>query len=92
MSVGVMKDYRLKLWNLYRIYTSHIHWVGRGTGTPKDRDEVNRREVCELEVQAKPVGLWDLFFLFENSNYNFKGQKKNWKKQNNWRKRKKGSL
>ncbi len=27
--------------------TSHIHWVTRGTGTPKDRDEVNRREVCE---------------------------------------------
>ena len=27
------------------IYTSHIHWVARGTGTPKDRDEVNRRKV-----------------------------------------------
>ena len=26
---------------------SHIHWVARGPGTPKDRDEVNRREVCE---------------------------------------------
>jgi hypothetical protein len=24
-----------------------IHWVGRGTGTPKDRDEVNDREVSE---------------------------------------------
>ncbi len=23
------------------------HWVVRGTGTPKDRDEVNRRDVCE---------------------------------------------
>ena len=23
------------------------HWVGRGTGTPKDKHEVNRREVCE---------------------------------------------
>ncbi len=22
------------------------HWVERGTGTPTDRDEVNRREVC----------------------------------------------
>ena len=22
------------------------HWVDRGTGTPKDRDEVNEREVC----------------------------------------------
>jgi hypothetical protein len=23
------------------IYTSRIHWVARGTGTPKDREEVN---------------------------------------------------
>jgi hypothetical protein len=28
---------------------SLIHWVGRGTGTPKDKDEVNKREVCECE-------------------------------------------
>jgi hypothetical protein len=21
----------------------HTHWVGRGTGTPKDKDEVNKR-------------------------------------------------
>jgi len=26
------------------IYTTRIHWVDRGTGTPKDRVEVNRRE------------------------------------------------
>jgi hypothetical protein len=26
------------------IYTSHIHWVVWGTGTPIDRDKVNRRE------------------------------------------------
>jgi hypothetical protein len=25
------------------MYTPRIHWVTRGTGTPKDRDEVNRR-------------------------------------------------
>jgi hypothetical protein len=24
-------------------------WVGRGTGTPKYRDEVNRREDCEYD-------------------------------------------
>jgi hypothetical protein len=24
-------------------------WVGRGTGTPKDKDEVNKREVGECE-------------------------------------------
>ena len=29
-----------------------IHWVGRGTGTPEDRDEVNRREVCECEIRG----------------------------------------
>ncbi len=27
------------------IYVPHIHWVVRGTGTPRDRDEGNRREV-----------------------------------------------
>jgi hypothetical protein len=43
MSVGVMKDYKLNK----RIYASPIHWVGLGTGTPKDKDEVNKREVCE---------------------------------------------
>jgi hypothetical protein len=26
-----------------------IHWVGLGTGTPKDRDEVNKRELCECD-------------------------------------------
>ncbi len=25
------------------------HWVARGTGTPKDRDDVNRRDVCECD-------------------------------------------
>jgi len=30
-------------------HESRIHWVARGTGTPKDRDEVNRREVCECD-------------------------------------------
>jgi hypothetical protein len=29
--------------------STHIHWVTRGTGTPKDRDENNRREVCECD-------------------------------------------
>jgi hypothetical protein len=33
MSVGVTKDYKLKVRN----YTPRIHWVGLGTGTPKDR-------------------------------------------------------
>jgi hypothetical protein len=38
-------DERLKL--RWGIYTPRIHWITRGTGTPKDKDEVNRREVCE---------------------------------------------
>jgi hypothetical protein len=45
MSVGVMKDYKLKL---RKLHVSHT-WVGRGTETPKDRDELNRREVCEYD-------------------------------------------
>ncbi len=44
MSVGVMKDYKLR--DLHEPLT---HWVGRGTGTPKDKDEANNREVCECE-------------------------------------------
>jgi hypothetical protein len=28
---------------------SRTHCVGRGTGTPKEKDEVNNREVCECE-------------------------------------------
>jgi len=34
---------------------THRHWVGRGTGTPKDKDVVNRQEVCEWEGWV-----WDL--------------------------------
>ncbi len=34
---------------IWEIYTSHIHCVARGTGTPKDRDEVNKRDVCECD-------------------------------------------
>ncbi len=32
-----MKDYKVRLGS----YAPRIHWVCRGTGTPKDRDEVN---------------------------------------------------
>ena len=38
-----MEDYKL------RDLRVRTHWVGRGTGTPKDKDEVNKREVCECE-------------------------------------------
>jgi hypothetical protein len=40
-----MKNYNLKLRDLH---VSH-HWVVWGTGTPKDRDEVNKREVYECD-------------------------------------------
>ena len=33
----------------WKIFTPHIHWVTWRTATPKDRDEVNRREVCECD-------------------------------------------
>ena len=46
MSVGVMEDYKL---TDLRVSPSAIHWVRRGTGAPKDKDEVNKREVCECE-------------------------------------------
>jgi hypothetical protein len=39
MSVGVMEDYKLR-----DLRASHT--LGRGTGRPKDKDEVNKREVC----------------------------------------------
>jgi hypothetical protein len=41
-------DERLKT-KAEEAYASRIHWVARGTGTPTDRDEVNRRDVCECD-------------------------------------------
>jgi hypothetical protein len=38
MSVGVMEDYKLRDLR----YAPHTHWVGRGTGTPKDKDDVDK--------------------------------------------------
>ena len=45
LSVGVMKDKKVKLRDL------HVsHTLGdTGTGNPKNRDEVNKREVCECD-------------------------------------------
>ncbi len=37
----------------YEIYTSHIHWVGLGTGTPKDRDKVDNRDVYECDGECE---------------------------------------
>jgi hypothetical protein len=38
---------------------SHIHWVARGTGIPKDRVEVNRREVCECDEWVCDLDVMD---------------------------------
>ncbi len=43
-----MKDYELKLRNLHTSYTLGCSRNWR-TGIPKDRDEVNRKEVCECD-------------------------------------------
>jgi hypothetical protein len=55
--------WKTKNWN-WGIYTSRIHWVDRGNETPKDKDEVKRREVyecdgwvCVLEVIDAPSRL-----------------------------------
>ena len=50
MSVGVMKDYKLKRRNLHTSHP-HIHWVGRGTGTPK----VDRRSSAMLFVYYESI-------------------------------------
>ncbi len=53
---GQEKTYvRVSVWwktksEIWGIYTSHIHWVTWGTGTPNDKDEVNKREVSECDV------------------------------------------
>jgi hypothetical protein len=34
-------------------YTPHIHWVPRGTGTPKHRDEVNKTRYKMLFIMKR---------------------------------------
>jgi hypothetical protein len=41
---------------LRKIYTPHIQWVVRGTGSPKDKDEVNRRDVSECDDDERDLG------------------------------------
>jgi hypothetical protein len=48
------------------IYAPPIHWVGLGTGTPKDRDEVNKREVCEFDGWV-----WELEAIGAPSKFRF---------------------
>ena len=52
------------------IYTSHIHWVTWGTGTPKDRDEVNRREFCSCDgwvCDLEAIGVPSMFKLIRST-------------------------
>ncbi len=42
MGVGVMRDQKIKLRDL-NTSTRSIHWVVKGTGTSKDRDETERK-------------------------------------------------
>jgi hypothetical protein len=49
MSIGAMKDKKLTMSNLHDSQTLGWSWNWNLTGTPKDKGEVNRREVCECE-------------------------------------------
>jgi hypothetical protein len=47
-----------------------IHWVARGTGTPKDRDEVKRRDVCECDGRVcvlEVIGAPSIFKLIRKA-------------------------
>jgi len=48
------------------LHLTRIHWVPWGTGTPKDRDEVNKREVCECDgcvCDLDVIGASSMFML-----------------------------
>ncbi len=46
-----MKDYKLKLGS----YAPRIHWVGRGTGTPKRTSCVKKKFICNrIKKRRKP--------------------------------------
>jgi hypothetical protein len=62
------------------IYTPRIHWVPRGTatGTPKDRDEVHKREdcecvrcVCDLDVIGAPSKLSRALFIINGESESY---------------------
>ena len=49
---------------------NHIRWIVRGTGTPKDRDEVNRREVWECDgwvCDWEAIGVSSILRLIRNT-------------------------
>jgi hypothetical protein len=44
---------------------THIHWVARQNKleTPKEKDEVNKREVHECDVRTAIQTRWSLFIM-----------------------------
>jgi hypothetical protein len=61
--------WKTKRWT-WGIYTPHIHWVARGTGTPKDRDEFNRREVWEWDgwvCDLEAIGATSIFSVIRSA-------------------------
>ena len=49
---------------------TRIHWVVRGTGTPKDKDEVNKREVCECDgcvCDLEAIGVPSIFNIIRSA-------------------------
>ncbi len=61
----------VSVWWKTKIYTTHIHWVTRGTGTPKDKDEVNKRDVCECDGWVR---VFETIDTHQNSNWHVKIQ------------------
>jgi hypothetical protein len=47
MSIGVTKDYKLKVKNLHASHT--LGWSWNWNTYLKDRAEVNKRELCECD-------------------------------------------
>ncbi len=64
LSILIDKSIPLSI-GIPRTLTSHIHWVTRGTGTPKDRDEVNRRGVSECDGWECDLEVIDVSSIFK---------------------------
>jgi hypothetical protein len=51
------------------------HWVEWGTGTPEDKDEVNRREVCESNgsvCDRDTIGVPSIFKVIRSDGESYK--------------------
>ena len=43
----------------------HMHWVVRGTGTPKDKDEVDQHEACTCDGSVCDLDMMDEPSIFK---------------------------